>query len=498
MFERTKLLYQAAALVAVPLIFELGFVFALTFMLLDLERTLVKEAHAKRVIVMSADLMRKTLSAQVLMIGLLLNRDQTASQRHEAFMYLIERECGDLEELVRDDPKAAALATSIHKYISKSLDLFTELKESIDMRSKEISFAQYLHEGDFWSDMLYCYTKNATALHDILDYYGRNVKAIEPHAQHMREMIKFTIALAVLVNIALALALASCFSQTTVRRLGTLMNNVHSFGKGQKQLVAVSGTDEIAELDQAFREMADARERAEQLRKDMVAMVSHDLRTPLSSLVGYMEMFLAGVYGEVADHQRKVMVRLDSEIKRLARLANDLLDMEKIESGALDLQLSATSVAQIITDSTNAIKAVAELRELTINVDYPPNAAVFCDPDRIVQVIINLLSNATKFAPQCSEIRLDVNEESDLVRFAVTDKGPGVPLEQQAIVFDRFKQLAQPDAVRKQGSGLGLAICKSLVEAHGGQIGVTSVPGSGACFWFTLPRHENLSAGDKT
>ncbi|MBX9695294.1 MAG: HAMP domain-containing histidine kinase, partial [Cyanobacteria bacterium] len=180
---------------------------------------------------------------------------------------------------------------------------------------------------------------------------------------------------------------------------------------------------------------------------------------------------------------------LSAETQRLARLAHTLLDVDRMEDGKLDIDFVKVSAAELVKSSTAVQAAQAERRKIQLVENVEEGLELKCDVDRTIQVLTNLLSNALKFCPRNSTITVSAFSASDdWARFEVIDQGTGVPSEQAANLFVRFKQLDQPAELKTQGSGLGLFICKSLVEAQGGRIGYREREEPGACFWIELPR----------
>lgn len=224
----------------------------------------------------------------------------------------------------------------------------------------------------------------------------------------------------------------------------------------------------------------------EQLRSDFVNGVSHELRTPLTSIYGYTEFLAEGIGGPLNDAQQEFVDQIQSGVKRLERLVNDLLDYARIEADTFRLQLEpgdlGTKVGAVVE------KVAPQLRDagLTMWLDLMPGAPAVCmDEQRIEQVLLNLLGNAIKFTPSGGTITVRLRAAADRVRVEVADTGPGVAPEEQVRLFQRFSQL--PEGARRGGAGLGLSISKAIVESHGGQIGVETAPGKGSTFWFTLP-----------
>ncbi|MBX9693918.1 MAG: PAS domain S-box protein [Cyanobacteria bacterium] len=226
------------------------------------------------------------------------------------------------------------------------------------------------------------------------------------------------------------------------------------------------------------------RKRAEQMRRDIVAMVSHDIRTPLTSITIGQEILTSGARGELPEKAKEELAKIGMSAQRLMRLVNDFLDMEKIQSQKLELIKRRVNLDVLINNSVKELSLLASTRGISMTFDES-DLDILADGERLIQVIVNLLSNAIKYSPNDSKIRLEATVIGGDVEVRVIDHGPGIDLDSQAVIFERFKQLE--GSIASNSSGLGLAICKSLVELHGGTIGVRSLPGVGSTFWFRIP-----------
>ncbi|MCA9803751.1 MAG: PAS domain S-box protein [Cyanobacteria bacterium HKST-UBA02] len=229
------------------------------------------------------------------------------------------------------------------------------------------------------------------------------------------------------------------------------------------------------------------RHRLEQLKQDLVAMVSHDLRTPLTSINGVLTLLDQNAYGELNPAGHRAIARAQSSSDYLISLVKDLLDAEKVESGTIDIERQETSVRAIIDKAISASMGAAQQASIKLESDIT-NDVLFADEDRIVQVLINLISNAIKYSPENSVVKVVAGIEGLKVKFQVIDQGPGIPEESQPMIFERYRQLAQPKGLKRRGFGLGLAICKAFVERHNGRIWVESEVGKGSRFCFTIPQ----------
>jgi len=228
------------------------------------------------------------------------------------------------------------------------------------------------------------------------------------------------------------------------------------------------------------------RREIEKLKQEFIAMISHDLRTPLTSIGGTLTLIQEGIYGEISEGGTKRVVDAQRNVERLINLVSDLLDLEKLEAGKLTMELEPCDVHEIIESSVGSVKSYAEQKGVSLHVDSP-GAAITADSDRLVQVLVNLISNAVKFSPVGGNVYVSSSASNGHVSMFVKDEGRGIPKEFQDSIFEKFQQVAVSDGKRSMGSGLGLAICKAIVESHNGQIGVESDGATGSTFWIKLP-----------
>lgn len=229
------------------------------------------------------------------------------------------------------------------------------------------------------------------------------------------------------------------------------------------------------------------RKQIDQLKRDFVAMVSHDLRTPLTSIQMVHSLLAAGAYGELSDDGKESVEGAQDCCDRLITLVNDLLDLERMESGRMDLSLDAVLLSEIIKASLNMVANAVKQKKIDIKLGTTLDPIVTADKERIIQVLINLISNAIKFSPENSTIQITTEIDDSFAIIKVKDEGRGVPESMRVSIFERFKQVKKSDSKDRKGSGLGLAISKAIVELHGGQIGVNSEEGKGSTFYFSLP-----------
>lgn len=252
-----------------------------------------------------------------------------------------------------------------------------------------------------------------------------------------------------------------------------------------------------AELERATDALRAANERLtelDRLKDDFLSTVTHELRTPLTSIRALSEI-LHDDPGLEAEQRQEFLAVIIKESERLTRLINQVLDMAKIEAGALDWRVEDIDPAALLTQAVAATEALFLERDIALSVDIPGNLPpVRGDEDRVIQVVMNLLSNAAKFTPSGGRTRLEARPDGGMLRITVTDSGPGVAPKDRSIVFERFRQAGDMLTGKPSGTGLGLAIARRIVGHLGGRIGVEDAPagldaesGKGAAFWFTLP-----------
>lgn len=225
----------------------------------------------------------------------------------------------------------------------------------------------------------------------------------------------------------------------------------------------------------------------EQMKNEFISIVSHELRTPLASIRGSLGLLAAGVFKNKPDAAQQMLDIAAHDTERLVRLVNDILDLERLKSHKVNLVKQWCDAATLMRQSVETVQSLAVESQIALSVE-PTSVQVWADRDRIIQTLVNLVSNAIKFSPPQSTVTLSVQDQADRVLFQVKDQGRGIPADKLNTIFGRFQQVDASDSRQKGGTGLGLAICKSIVQQHGGKIWVASVVGEGSSFYFTLPK----------
>ena len=234
--------------------------------------------------------------------------------------------------------------------------------------------------------------------------------------------------------------------------------------------------------------MVEAEKETDRLKDEFVTTVSHELRTPLTSVVGALGLLTGNAAGKLPDPAARLLTIAYRNSQRLVRLLDDILDIEKLESGKVVYNLKRVEVRALVEETIEAMSTLAEGYDVRIRLDAASSAGnVRADPDRLAQVVTNLLSNAIKFSPPGEEVVVAVETKSERVRILVRDHGHGVPAEFRPRIFEKFAQADATDARHNRGTGLGLSIVKQIVTRLDGTVGFEDAPGGGAIFHVELP-----------
>jgi two-component system sensor histidine kinase BaeS len=279
------------------------------------------------------------------------------------------------------------------------------------------------------------------------------------------------------------------------RPLEELVDAAGRLAEGDRRArVKVGGLSETATLGAAFNEMADElereasqRDRLDRMKDEFVLTASHELRSPLTSVQGFAELLMLEREKLSPKQAETVEIILDNS-RHLVRLLNDLLDLARSDAGRLTIRPVPTEVAPLVEDAVRTMRAQTEAAGQTLSQEIQADLPlVDIEPDRVRQVLVNLLTNAHEYCPERASIQVTAARIDAEVEIAVSDDGPGIPEDQLEHIFDRFTRGDAGLTQHVGGTGLGLAISKSLVELHGGTIGVASTPGEGSTFRVRLP-----------
>lgn len=463
-----------------------------SFLIVELRQTEElsnRETHAKMVIAKCQNLPELIFDAVTALGGFAMTRSEEFESKYEDVLTKIATQVRTIEILVHDNPKQQEALKKVQEATGKGIGFLESYRNQMRVHedTPSLTSASGLRTSiQFTVDTLMSSIKELTQEEIKI---SENAPAIQ---SQNHDLIYNSFYLSIAFNGFLAVALGLYVYRDIVNRISVMVDNTQRLAKKEKLLPKVQGADEISHLDTVFHDMADQLERAAKHKQELISMVSHDLRSPLMSVQVSLELIASGALGELQQKMTREINAASRNVKRLIELINDLLDIEKMEAGKLEMYVTEQNVLEMIDESFDSVRGSADKKNITLQKPLI-DTKVYADKQRLVQVLVNLLSNAIKFSPEEGEINVEVIDKENETIIKVCDQGPGIPPEQIDKIFDRFQQVSsstqaqEKDRARK-GTGLGLAICKAIVEGHEGRLGVESEVGKGSAFWIALPK----------
>ena len=305
-----------------------------------------------------------------------------------------------------------------------------------------------------------------------------------------------------LIAVVAAFLLSWFLSDKIGSPIAEMSRNAKKLAKGNYKITfRGNGYEEIDELADALNYTKDELSKTDQLRKELLANVSHDIRTPLTMIKAYAEMIrdLSGENKQKRDLHTQIII---DETDRLTKLVNDMLDLSKLESGANELAQSEFDLSELTSAICNRFRLARELDGFVIEEHIQPDIHIRADEGKIEQVIYNLISNGINYTGEDKTIVVNLTLDKELIRFEVVDSGPGIPPDELNIIWERYYRASETRKRPVKGSGLGLSIVRTILDAHRAKYGVNSTLGEGSCFYFEIRQNlekvaENSSKRDK-
>lgn len=315
----------------------------------------------------------------------------------------------------------------------------------------------------------------------LMERYG--VKSPDIHQMFLR-VAHWYLMWASFFGMAVGVGLGSLLTMKVLRPLSQMMSVTKKIAHGDYTTrVNISSQDEIGQLAASFNRMADSLQKTEQLRKTMVVDIAHELRSPLTNMRGYLEALKDGVLPPSSN----TIELLHEETLRLARLAEDLLQLTEADAAIANLHLQKVHLRDVISQNLNLFNAQFAAKEISVETEFEGRVdGVMADPHKLAQVMHNLLQNAWQYTPRGGKVRVTAEQPPGLVRVTFANTGDGIAEKDLPFIFERFYRSEKSRSREHGGAGIGLAIVKELVEAHGGQVGAESAPDE-TRISFTLP-----------
>lgn len=292
---------------------------------------------------------------------------------------------------------------------------------------------------------------------------------------------------AVLASVLVSCLLAGVFSYTQSKQLKQMSEQAKKFAKGDfSGRIPVKGKDEVGQLTRAFNDMADALDKEESVRRDFIANISHELKTPMTTIAGFIDGILDGTIPE--NKQKHYLTIVSEEISRLSGLVASMLSLARIDSGKTTIYKTKFSLISTIVNILLTFEDRLEEKEIEIvGLETADGLSVYGDQALLHQVLYNLIENATKFTPQGGEITFHAESKGDKLYFSVKNSGKGISQKDLPFIFDKFYKTDKSRSEDKKSMGLGLYLVKTIINLHGGEITVTSEIDKETCFAFWIP-----------
>jgi len=480
-----KILHKGLALVLIPLAINTVWIAMLNDALSRSQELIDQERHQSRLLYhLNSAIVEYGTVVGSAMNFLAMQREYSRT-RAKYHLAILKEHLNQLEQIAGNNIEDKGLVAGMRTGIDKHFKIIEDYKlpDTPGGPIQEIGMVKSFR--DFGLD---AGVRNQYMM-SIIDKKEKQMEQMRRDHDELSRRVRFTVYAGLVVNFLMALLLLFLFIQNITGRLAMLVENADRLPKNLPLSRTVGGSDELSELDAVLHQAGRQLTEATEFRRSLMQMMAHDLRSPLSSSLVALELLNRSDEENLSASGQKQIASISKSLNRLLGLISDLLLMESLETGKMEIEKSPTKVRAAIEAAFESVASLAGSRRIKMTNNGVDDYAVF-DKDRILQVLINLLSNAIKFSPPGTEIvvsaaRQRIPGKDEVMKFTVTDQGSGLKRSEMLHLFQKHFQTE--DGKKAGGSGLGLAICKLIVEAHEGEIGVESVAGKGSTFWFVLP-----------
>jgi len=434
--------------------------------------------------------------AASLLLGSFRERTDDARRAEDALLFIHDQE--SLVRMQREIDGLVALTDSLDRY---NLDLSaTKIRASLDsLRAAARDEHEQATAGRSSVAELISSRRTRPAIAAVDSALGATATTLRSRTrQVVADATSATLNARRLVTIALVIALFLAFI-IAVRLTRFISRPIRKLEEGMQAIaegdldhdlgLSPDRKDEFGRLAASYRTMATQLSELERLRAEFVGVASHELKTPINVILGYLELLQEGIYGELSAKHREILDTLSKQAHTLTRLVKRLLDISRFEASGGKVDVRRVDLQKLLTTLESSFSVLALQREISFSVNHSDDlpGSVMWDEDRINEVLGNLISNAFKFTPRRGKVAITVVPDGERVRITVKDSGAGISEDQLPHIFDKFFQADNQAQAATKGTGLGLAIAKEIVEAHGGRISVESRVGVGTTFVVDLP-----------
>jgi signal transduction histidine kinase len=476
---------KGLVVVVLPLVLEIIFMGLLVYFMVMAESEIQRRIESKKIVATATSIVARLIDAQLIALMYNAQRIPMLDIRFDDDARFIGNQLAELKRLCADSEPRRSKSIEIEKTVDTTVKrlrtVFTGEFEP-DMQLQKVAGTTQK------SDRVYSRMTGAfIPIDSLLASEQKMQQEVQKNEKAYREYIREWIIYFVAVNTIITLGLAIYFAKTITNPIAIVLANTERLRKREPLAPPIRGNDELAHLDEVFHATAEDLIFVDKQRKHLVALVKEELSEPLRTVQYTLHNLSQGVLGDLTPKAETRFILAARDTDRVVRLIDDLLSIETMEGARFELDMEPTSSAEIIEAAVGSVKDMAERHGVKLEIK-DIGARFTADKDRLVQVLINFLSNAIKFSPSGCLITIEVLKSETEHEFRVIDRGRGVPQDKLEQIFEPFQQVEAGDQTAKGGTGLGLPISKTIIEQHGGKIGVKSQVDGGSTFWFKLPR----------
>lgn len=468
---KARIIHKGLILVAVPLFFGITFLSVLLYGLSESNRILHHELLLKDAIIADNVSMRNTFAAKVSSMAYLLSKDKYFKDRFIANARQATSSYEHLQDLLKNEPELKVPSRLARQ----------DLVAGLTAASGHGATRHITHSGS-----LNYLAEMRTFMKTLQGLASKETAA----ALQSMNSLQIVLIAGMVASVVITVLLAVFFCLNITSRLLIILNNTMNLASGAPLNPPLKGNDEISELDQFLYKSATELRELERFKQEMISVVSHELKSPLSSVEMYLSSLRGGVFGPLSSKAQDKVERTHKSVVRLMGLVKELLYLDRLE---LEMRPETIRSSELVTASVDSVRALAEQHGIHIEIKNTEHD-IFADRNRLTQVIVNLLSNAYKFSPAKGTITLETRFTEGCFECRVSDEGRGIAKDLRNAIFEPFNQAYPGESLSKRGTGLGLTISRSIIEQHGGEIGVESELGNGSTFWFRIPNSRSVLA----
>lgn len=477
MWTKLTLFQRGIIIIALPLIFEIAFVVTVVELVKSVERDLLVEERSVTVMSYCHELVHVFFQAGSTLYLYNFSKDSKTFDQYKKLVDYISDELSTIEELIRGNTIEERYFEEVKRASSSVMTLMQALSNS---------FRQGQHSGPGDARVM-AMSRLIEKVEAFTVHEQRNGQLLHERAERSAALVNTFLVAGFILNLGLGVTLVVYFTRVATNRLAIVSNNAKRLAAGSKLQPRVKGNDEIAALDRVFHEMDDALRSTEEQRRELMQMVSHDLRAPLTSIRVSFESLLYGILGTLPKEAESELRKCDRDALQVLSLVNDLTDMEALQSGKLDMDFQAVEINSLIRESVDSISDYEATKRVKLTIDYVSDDLVRVDSSRVSRVLSTLLALALERAYENTEVTLSCTHGAHgFLEIRIVH--PGIPIsekdkpDESAVVSD-----SNAEDTRSRQTSLRIAICKATIELHGGTMGSAEVNEGSSAVWVTVP-----------